>query len=77
MKYRIVKKTVPTLTINYKFEYDFIPEIKYSTTYIIQEKESFIHKWINYPKYFNKLEQARVYVEFLKAKTRTKIIKKY
>ncbi len=74
MKYRIIEKTAPRLTLNYEFEYDFIPEIEYSTTYIVQEKESFIHKWINIPSYFNTLEQARVYVKFLKTKQTKRIV---
>lgn len=73
MKYRIIEKTVPKLTLNYKFEYDFIPEIEYSTKYIVQVKESFIYKWMDLS-HFSMIEQARVYVEFLKIKQTKRIV---
>ena len=74
MKYRIIERIIPELTRNFEGSFDFIPEIEYRTKYIIQEKKSFIHKWIE-TKNFSLIEQAKVYIKYKQTKTRTKIIK--
>jgi hypothetical protein len=73
MKYRIIERTTPSLSINHLFEADCIPEIEYHTRYIVQEKKSFIHKWIE-TKNFSLIEQARVYLKFLKTKKITRVV---
>jgi uncharacterized FlgJ-related protein len=73
MKYRIIERTTPSLSINQLFVADCIPEIEYHTTYIVQEKKSFIHKWIE-TKNFSLIEQARVYLKFLKTKKITRVV---
>jgi hypothetical protein len=73
MKYRIIERTTPSLSINHLFVADYIPEIEYHTTYIVQEKESFIHKWMDV-KNCSSIEQARVYLKFLKTKKITRVV---
>jgi hypothetical protein len=76
MKYRIIKKTIPELTKNWKGVVDFIPEIEYITTYVVQCKESIFFPWFDINWSYN-IEQAKVYIEYKQTKTQIKIIKKY
>ena len=76
MKYRIIKKTIPELTKNSECVVDFIPEIEYTTTYVVQCKESIFFPWFDIY-YFSTIEQAEVYLKYKNTKTRTEIIKKY
>ena len=73
-KFRIVKVVTPELTKNTEGVCDFVPRIKWTQHFEVQEKQSFFSSWkiIWAP---CSLEQARVLKEHATLKTTKQVIK--